>query len=270
MTQTPTPEQETFDLDYSIEEDIPPGTPHRDSQFVFARAPQLITDKATQGRGERVLDVGCGFGSQMALLRERGWQTWGLDASGDLVNYCRGRFADEEGAPLVVAVAEALPFRDGTFDRIVCQGSLDHFTKPREFMEEMARVLKPEGRAIIALSNYDSLSCRLGKALFRLQERLRRPVYRGRPYWEIPPNHTFRGTLPVLKSLAEPHLELVECRGLSLLWLFHRWTVLMEALPERLAWSTMRGLDRVAYRMPGLADMIVSVWRPRRTGDGRA
>lgn len=253
------------DLNWAIEEDIPPAEFHkRDSRFVFKRLPELLTELATQGTPGQVLDVACGFGAQMALLRERGWQAWGLDASLDLVRYCRVRFGNEGGAPLVCAVAEALPFRNDSLDRVVCQGSLDHFVRPRAFMREAARILKPDGLAIIAISNFDSLSCRLGQMLYRVKERLGLPVYRGRMYWEIPPNHTFRGTYPVLRALGEPYLELVECRGASLLWLFRSWYRLMEALPPSLAWSTMTVLDRIAYRAPAIADLIVSVWRPRK------
>ena len=265
MTRSSVEPTQAFDLDYGIEEDIPPGPYPPDSEFVFARAPQLITDKATQGTGERVLDVGCGFGGQMALLRERGWETWGLDASMALTRYCRQRFACDARAPLVCAVAEALPFRSRSFDRIVCQGSLDHFARPQTFLEEVARVLKPDGLVVIAISNFDSLSCRLGQALFRAKERFGVPVYHGRLYWGTPANHTFRGTYGVLRRLGEPYLELVECRGVSLLWLFHRWTWLMSRLPRRAAWWTLTALDRVAYRTPAMADLLVSVWRPRRS-----
>lgn len=257
-----------FDLAWAVEEDVPPGNPRRDSQFVFKRVPELITEKATEGRPQRVLEVACGLGGQLALLRERCDEAWGLDASTALARYCRQRFAEEGGAPVVAAVAEALPFQSGSFDRVVCQGSLDHFVKPRQFMREVARVLRPDGRAIIGISNFDSLSCVLGRTLYRVQERRGAPVYRGRNYWEIPHNHAFRGTYALLVRLGEPDLELVECRGVSMLWLFHRWTQLMERLPGPLAWSTMKTIDRVAYYVPALADLLVSVWRPRANAHG--
>jgi SAM-dependent methyltransferase len=266
MTQTPTAPD--LDLDYSIQDDVPPGVPTRDSQFVFERMPQLIAAKATEGARGRVLDIACGFGLQMERLREHGWETWGLEASNDLARYCNVRFAGEGGAPLVCAIAEELPFRDGSFDRIVCQGSLDHFAQPQAFMQEAARILKPNGRAVIAIHNYSSLSCRLGANLYRLKARLGLDVYRGRNYWQIPNNHTFRGSYPVLKKLGGPHLELVECRGISLLWLFRSWTRLMETLPRPVAWSTMTALDQIAYRTPALADVLVSVWRPKERSDG--
>ena len=248
------------DLDWAVDEDMPPGPYPRDSQFVFRRVPELVTEVATRGAPGRVLDVACGLGGQLSLLRERGWEGWGLDASLPLARHCRQRFDGE--APLVCATAEGLPFRDDSFDRIVCQGSLDHFPRPRAFMRELARVLKPDGRAIIGISNFDSLSCLLGRGLYGLSERFGRPVYQGRNYWDIPANHTFRGTYDVLRNLGQPHLKLVECRGISLFWLFRRWTQLLEAMPGPLAWSALAVLDRVAYRLPRLADLLVSVWQP--------
>ncbi len=255
------------DLGWVVDDDMPPGPYPRDSQFIFQRVPQRITEAATEDGPGRVLDVACGFGGQLALLRRDGREGWGLDASMPLLRHCRTRFAIDGGAPMVCAAAEALPFRSGSFDRIVCQGSLDHFARPRTFMREVARVLKPDGLAIIGISNYDSLSCRLGQAIFRLRERWGLAVYRGRNYWQIPPNHTFRCTYSAMRRLGQPYLELVACHGISLLWLFRRWTRLVDALPRPLAWSTMTVLDQIAYRMPAIADLVVSVWRPRRRAD---
>jgi hypothetical protein len=135
-------------------------------------------------------------------------------------------------------------------------------------MQDIARVLKQDGRAIIGLSNFDSLSCRLGRGLYTLSERAGRPVYHGRNYWQIPDNHTFKGTYGVLKDLGAPGLEMEACYGISLMWLFNRWTRLMEALPERAATSILHALDRVAYRAPALADLLVSVWRPAKGAHG--
>jgi SAM-dependent methyltransferase len=180
-----------------------------------------------------------------------------------LARHCRQRFEADGDTPFVCATAESLPFRDHTFDVVVCQGSLDHFPEPQAFLREVARVLRPQGRAVIGISNYDSLSCRLGMGLYRLKEGLGRPVYRGRNYWQIPPNHTFRGTYRELRRLGEPYLRLEACRGVSMLWLFRRWTQLVQALPGAIAWRLLGGLDAIAYRTPALADIVISVWRPR-------
>jgi len=252
------------DLDWAVEEDFSPGPYPPDSEFFFQRVPALIAELATDGEPARVLDVACGFGGQLARLRAPGRESWGLDASIALLQHCRERFEAAADTPLVCAPAESLPFRDGTFDRIVCQGSLDHFVAPHAFLREAARILKPDGRAIIGISNYDSLSCLLGRADHRLKRALGVDVYGGRHYWEIPPNHTFRGTYGLLRRLGAPELELLGCRGASMLWLFRPWSKLMRTLPAPVATSAMRALDRVALRVPAFADLVVSVWRPAR------
>lgn len=253
------------DLDWDIEEDIPPAAfHHRDSRFAFGRVAELTAQLLGEGGGAPALDVASGFGDQIALLLARGWQAWGLDASVRLARHCQRRFSAEGGAPVACAVAEALPFRDGAFVRVLCQGSFDHFVRPESFLREAARVLHPDGRAVIVVSNYDSLSCRIGRALYRARRRLGLAVLPGRPYWEIPPNHTFRCTYRELRRMAEPYFELVECRGASLFWLFGGWYRLLDALPEGAAAALWRAADRLAYRLPSLADFVVSVWRPRK------
>lgn len=257
------------DLDWEIEEDIPPAASHRrDSRFAFQRIPELVAECTGRGDGAPALDVASGFGDQVALLCALGWQAWGLDASMDLARHCRTRFASAGQAPMVCAVAEALPFRAETFARVLCQGSVDHFADPGAFFREVARVLRPGGLAVIVVSNYDSVACRLGRRLYGLRRRLGLAVMPGRPYWVIPPNHTFRSTYDVLRSLADPHLELVACHGASLFWLFGGWYRLLHAVPEPLAMQIARAADRIAYRFPKLADFIVSVWRPRRVPAG--
>ncbi|MGB6838392.1 MAG: class I SAM-dependent methyltransferase [Dehalococcoidia bacterium] len=253
------------DLHYDLEDDIPPPPYRRDTRFVFARLARAVLNEVVAGGPGRVLDVGCGYGIQLRRLYARGCEPWGLDASAALLRYCR-RQAAEHGASLVLVhgVAERLPFRTASFDRVICQGSLDHFAQPRAFMSEVARILKPEGRAIIALANFDSLSCIVARCLYRAKEALNLPLRRDhRPFWQVPDNHTFKGNLRVLEGLGRPWLELERCYGISLLWLLTRWSLFVEGLPEDTARGLLRTADRIAYRLPKAADMIVSVWRPR-------
>jgi len=253
------------DLHYEPEVDIPPPPYRRDTRFIFARLARAVVSEVVAGGPGRVLDVGCGYGIQLRRLHARGCEPWGLDASAALLRYCQRQPA-EHGAALVLVhgVAERLPFRAASFDRVICQGSLDHFAQPRAFMSEVARILKPEGHAVIALSNFDSLACILARCLHRAKEALNLPLRRDhRPFWHIPDNHTFKSNLRVLESLGRPWLEMERCYGISLLWLFTRWSLFLEALPEDTARGLLRAADRIAYRLPGAADMIISVWRPR-------
>src|SRR5581483_6982553 len=166
-------------------------------------------------------------------------------------------------ATMVRSLAESLPFTDGVFDRVICQGSLDHFADGYAFMREAARVTKPGGRIVIALANFDSVSCRIGKLAWRMKRRLGRRPPPGRPYWEIPEDHNVRGTLRLVRGLGGESLALDRCFGMSMLWLAPRWGAVLDRVPERAASTIWRGLDRIARARPQHADMIVSVWRKR-------
>lgn len=246
------------DLDYSVEE-FHAGA-HRDSAFFHARIEDVVVGLAAAPGAMRVLDVACGLGKQAARIAQSGAETWGLEPSDRMIGLGRYLY-DGSGVIYIRGIAEALPFREGQFDRVVCQGALDHFADPAAFMREAVRVLRPGGRVVIALANYDSLSCRLGRRLARVKQVLGRPLPPGRPYWEPPEDHNVRGTLDYVKSLGGGVLELERCFGISLLWLFSRWGPLLDRLPMRAARALWRALDAVAYRTPSLADMIVSVWR---------
>jgi SAM-dependent methyltransferase len=260
----------SIDLDYDLAEDLVPGPWLRDSVFLFWRSEKAVQQAVDGVRRGRLLDIACGTADQAGRFQERGWQSWGLEPSPGMLRLAQLRRKQRgQSVVLVRGIAEQLPFCDDSFDCVVCQGSLDHFARPRAFMGEVARILKPDGQAIIAIANFESLSCRLGRGLYRAKKLLGIPVMGGRAYWQIPPNHTFKGDLAILRGMARPWLRLERCHGVSVLWLFRRWSLFVESLPEDVAWALLRTLDRVAYRVPGLSDMIISVWRPNKAAAAR-
>jgi SAM-dependent methyltransferase len=158
-------------------------------------------------------------------------------------------------------IAEDLPFRGGAFDRVLCQGSLDHFADARAFMREAARITAPDGRVVIALANFESLSCRAGRAVDRAKRRLGRARPPWRMYFEIPEDHNVKGDAPFVRALGGDALVLDRIFGISMLWLAPRWGSLLDRLPEGAARRVWRALDRIAHRRPQHADMIISIWR---------
>ena len=245
-----------FDLDYSIHDFEVEHLP--DSTFLFGRIEDAIIDEGAVPGG-RTLDVACGVGRLTARFQERGAEGWGIEPSDEMLGLSR-LVEPRESVILCRGIAESLPYRAASFDRIVCMGALDHFVEPRAFMEEAARVLKPGGRVVIALANYDSLSCRLGRPLQRAYWRLRRRAPTSRPYWEMPHDHYHRGTNRFVRALGGNTLKLHRSYGISLFWLFPGWGHLLAALPGRLSTTAFSALDSVAKRQPGLADTIISVW----------
>lgn len=93
-----------------------------------------LLDRVGVGPGDRVLDVACGDGATLRLLRERGAVAVGVDVEPD----ARGRSA--------VADAHALPVRDGCCDAALLECSLSTFADPAAALAEVARVLRPGGR----------------------------------------------------------------------------------------------------------------------------
>ncbi|MGB2693805.1 MAG: class I SAM-dependent methyltransferase [Dehalococcoidia bacterium] len=255
-----------FDLDYSIHDfEI---DPHADSQFLFRRIEEAMLREGAIAGG-RTLDVACGAGQLAARVRDHGGEGWGLDPSPEMLGISRW-LVPADHVVLVRGLAEQLPFRDGSFDRVICQGSLDHFVDPSAFISEAARIVRPEGRVVIALANYRSLSCRLGQLAQDVGEAWfgRRSIDH-RPYWVPPPDHFHLGDLRFVRRLGGRSLRLERCYGISLLWLLRsywgdwRWGAWLDSLPRPFVQSFLTTLDTIGQRVPALADMIVSVWQPR-------
>lgn len=251
-----------LDLDYSIDDFTP--SPDRDSQYLYRAIEDTMLDLATQVRGRRVLDMACGTGKNAMRIAERGCYSVGVEASMEMIGV--GRWVHPSSAARMVrSIAEQIPFADGTFDRVICQGSLDHFADPHAFMREAARVLTPDGRVVIALANFESLSCRVGRGVDRVKRRLGRPRPPWRLYWQTPEDHNVKGDLPYVRALGADALALDRLFGISLFWPVPGYGKALNLMPEPLASGIWRGLDRVARNRPQHADMIISVWKHPRS-----
>jgi SAM-dependent methyltransferase len=103
----------------------------------------------------RALDAGCGTGFQTALLLELGWNAVGLDLSAGLLDVARRRHG---AARFARGDLEALPWRDGAFEVVVCCGStLSLVARPERAVSEIGRVLAPGGRLFLEVEHRWSL-----------------------------------------------------------------------------------------------------------------
>lgn len=99
-------------------------------------------------RGRRVLEVGTGTGRLAAALAERAYaKVWAVDPSPEMLAVARKRAP--RGVAFKQARAEALPFKDGWFDRAVAMLVVHVLDRPRAFAE-LRRVLGADGRLAIA------------------------------------------------------------------------------------------------------------------------
>lgn len=100
-------------------------------------------------KGERLLDVGCGGGQFLAFAAAQGLRPVGVDIADGALTRARARGI---GA-LALAQGERLPFADGALRAVACLGNLEHFLDPAAGARELARVLAPDGRAVVMLPN---------------------------------------------------------------------------------------------------------------------
>ena len=107
--------------------------------------------------GKKVLEVGFGMGTDLMQFAEAGAEVWGIDLSPMHFDISQKRFAlYGRKANLQLADAENMPFADTTFDVVYSFGVIHHTPDTEKAADEIHRVLKPGGRAIVALYHKNS------------------------------------------------------------------------------------------------------------------
>jgi len=103
-------------------------------------------------RGKRLLEIGIGLGTDFLRFVRAGADATGVDLTERAVGLVRLRLELEgRHADLEVADAEALPFADGSFDRVYSWGVLHHTPDTEQAVREAIRVLRPGGDACVML-----------------------------------------------------------------------------------------------------------------------
>ena len=132
--------------------------------------------------GKRVLDIGCGPGLGLDRLFPADAAVWGIDCSFQMarrawVHSRETRFP----RAVVVGSVTRLPFRDRSFDAVLCVNCLEFVADRAAAFREIARILRPPGLAVIGVLNR--------RSIWEITRRLRRPssrhsYYRGRFFIE--------------------------------------------------------------------------------------
>jgi len=130
------------------------------------------------GPGDRMLDVGCGTGRAVRLAAPVVESAVGLDVSHGMVERARYLSAGIDNVRFVEGESGSLPFEDGSVTAVLCTSSLHHYPDPIGAMREMARVLRPGGRLVIADACADRAIVRVADRALRLVEPGHVRIYR--------------------------------------------------------------------------------------------
>jgi SAM-dependent methyltransferase len=134
--------------------------------------------------GARLLDVGCGSGQFLVLMRDLGWEVAGIDPDPVAVRIARESF----GLDATLGTLEQTRFSDGSFDVITMNHVIEHVLDPIGAFKECHRLLKHDGRLVVATPNVQSL----GRSVF------------GRAWRGLePPRHAFLFSRQTLATCAQ-------------------------------------------------------------------
>jgi ubiquinone/menaquinone biosynthesis C-methylase UbiE len=127
--------------------DIPDAPPER----FEARCDFLVSSLAP---ASRVIDVGCGAGWFCEALAAAGHHPVGVDVAGEAIRRARERAPSVEFA---LVAANELPYADDSFDAAWLGETLEHVQDVIGLLEEIRRVLAPDGRLILTTPDHGRL-----------------------------------------------------------------------------------------------------------------
>ena len=213
-----------------------PGIP--EENYWFQRHVVAYRMAAAMVAGKAVLDAGVGEGYGAAMLAETAASAVGVDIEPDVIDHAAAAYPTVrfQTADLV-----ALPFPDASFDAVVSFQVIEHLQRPREFVSECARVLRPGGLLLLSTPNRLTFS----------------------PTGTRNPFHTVEFAASELRTVLAASLTVERMAGT-----FHRLRIsvlerfLREPFPERL-------IRQPVYEWPGWLRRFVARVRPTdfRIGD---
>jgi len=115
----------------------------------LARTGRLRFCLSPETKGKKILDLGCGPGTQISYLAQQNIVV-GADAGFTMLQNAR------KGGLLPCRAdfeQPYLPFQDDSFDIIVCTDVIEHVRYPMHLLQEIRRVLNPQGIAILSVPN---------------------------------------------------------------------------------------------------------------------
>jgi len=128
----------------------------------WLEARRLLACCRDLGEGARILDIGCGDGFHLNLLKDFGPKSWwleGVDPSDSAIEA-----AIRNGLQVHHGKVQDLALPRGTYDLALMIATVEHVENPAELVSTVRNLLKPGGRLLIVTDNTDTVDFRLSQA----------------------------------------------------------------------------------------------------------
>lgn len=112
----------------------------------------------------KIIDIGCGDGFHLELLKDFGKKTWtleGIDADERAAS-----MAQKKGLTVHCGLLENLDLKVESYDLAILIQTIEHIADPPQLLREVRSLLRPGGRIVIVTDNTDSFDFTLSKKRF--------------------------------------------------------------------------------------------------------
>jgi ubiquinone/menaquinone biosynthesis C-methylase UbiE len=131
------------------------------SRLEAKRLLELCKDLPTDAR---ILDVGCGDGFHLNLLKKYGEKTWQLE--GIDIDTRAAEMAEKSGLRVHVGSVEEINLPENSFDLAFMIQTIEHVEKPEKVLSAVQKILKPNGKLVIVTDNTDSIDFKFFKGAY--------------------------------------------------------------------------------------------------------
>jgi glycosyltransferase involved in cell wall biosynthesis/ubiquinone/menaquinone biosynthesis C-methylase UbiE len=211
--------------------------------------------------GEKVLEIGGGLGTDLSQFARHGARVTDIDLSAGHLEHARENFALRNlKGEFIHHDAETLPFPDNTFDVVYSNGVIHHTPNTGRVVQEIKRVLKPGGKAIVMMYAEHSFHY-----WYRLvwEKGLKDDMLRTYSIGEIMSRH-----VEITKNDARPLVKVYTGRGLKRLFegfdsrVVYKRQMIAAEIPEDFEWFFKLMTLETAGRLMGW-NVIIKATKPR-------
>ena len=124
------------------------GVPDITQHIRFRHVSKLLDTKA----GHVIIDLGCGYGLFSTWLASMGVRVIGIDTDSDKIKFAQKTakiLHIRNRSSYVMASVDSLPFKEKSFDYLLCLDVIEHIPNDLNALSEMSRILKPSGILIL-------------------------------------------------------------------------------------------------------------------------